>query len=101
MTNIKDERVDRDNGCYYLKRWHLTQDGDPIITNTSRLLPVIYQDSSAMLKISTSEEERAGALLMVWWNGEGAARIVTPTWKLRLVQVDWRTRQPLFQKLLV
>lgn len=60
---------------HYLKQWHLTQDGDPVITNTSRLLPVSYNGSSAMLKIAFSDEERAGATLMVWWNGEGAARI--------------------------
>ncbi len=28
-----------------------------------------------MLKIALSEEERIGAALMVWWDGEGAARI--------------------------
>ncbi len=59
----------------YLKQWHLIQDGDPIITNTSRLLPVSYDGSSAMLKIALSDEERAGAALMVWWKGDGAARI--------------------------
>ena len=59
----------------YLKQWHLTQDGDPIITDTSWLLPVSYKGASAMLKIAISDEERAGAALMVWWNGEGAARI--------------------------
>ncbi len=60
---------------HYLNQWRLTQDGDPIITNTSRLLPVFYNGSSAMLKIALSDEERAGAALMVWWSGEGAARI--------------------------
>ncbi|CAM2952593.1 Aminoglycoside/hydroxyurea antibiotic resistance kinase [Legionella steigerwaltii] len=59
----------------YLKLWHLTQDGDPIITNTSRLLPVSHKGSSAMLKIALSNEERNGGALMVWWEGEGAARI--------------------------
>lgn len=59
----------------YLKQWHLTQDGEPIITNTSCLLPVCYKGTSAMLKIALSDEERAGAAVMVWWNGEGAARI--------------------------
>jgi streptomycin 6-kinase len=60
---------------HYLNQWNLVPDGDPIITNTSRLLPVIYKGSSAMLKIAISEEERSGAALMIWWDGEGAARI--------------------------
>src|ERR1700730_4534297 len=60
---------------HYLNQWHLVPDGDPIITNSSQLLPVIYKCSSAMLKIAISEEEHRGAKLMVWWNGEGAARV--------------------------
>jgi streptomycin 6-kinase len=60
---------------HYLNQWHLAPDGDPIITNTSRLLPVIYKGTNAMLKIAFSEEESRGAKLMVWWNGEGAARV--------------------------
>lgn len=59
----------------YLQQWHLTQDGDPILTNTSRLLPVLHHDRNAMLKIALSNEERNGAALMVWWDGQGAARI--------------------------
>lgn len=59
----------------YLKKWHLTQDDDPIITNTSYLLPVSYHGKKAILKIAIADEERAGAALMVWWNGEGAAHI--------------------------
>lgn len=50
-------------------------DGDSIITHSSRLLPVRYKDIPAMLKIAVSEEERWGALLMIWWDGEGAARV--------------------------
>jgi streptomycin 6-kinase len=60
---------------HYLNQWHLVPDGDPIITHSSQLLPVIYNSQSAMLKIATSEEEHRGASLMVWWNGEGAARV--------------------------
>jgi streptomycin 6-kinase len=60
---------------HYLNQWHLVPDGDPIITNSSQLLPVIYKGSSAMLKIAISKEEHRGASLMVWWNGKGAARV--------------------------
>lgn len=60
----------------YLNRWHLIPDGEPIMTHSSELLPVRYQGIKAMLKIAVSKEERGGAKLMVWWNGEGAAPIL-------------------------
>src|ERR1700746_3311319 len=59
----------------YLQRWALTPDGDPIITPTSRLLPVRSGGAPAMLKIAVLEEERRGGQLMIWWNGGGAARV--------------------------
>jgi len=60
----------------YLVRWNLIPDGDPIITHSSRLLPVLYKGIPAMLKVAIEAEERWGSLLMVWWNGEGAAPIL-------------------------
>jgi streptomycin 6-kinase len=61
----------------YLERWKLTPDGEPIATLTSRLLPVRWHGSAAMLKIAVHEEERRGGLLMVWWNGKkGAAPVL-------------------------
>jgi streptomycin 6-kinase len=60
----------------YLERWQLTPDGDPIITPTSRLLPVRSGGGPAMLKIAIVDEERLGGLLMSWWNGQGAARVL-------------------------
>ncbi|MBA2710574.1 MAG: 3'-kinase [Tatlockia sp.] len=65
---------------YYLKRWQLEKDGQPIFTQSSLLLPVRfknvrYKNKAAMLKIAISEEERRGSLLMVWWNGQGAAPV--------------------------
>src|SRR5258708_179355 len=60
----------------YLMRWNLTPDGDPIITHSSRLLPVLYKGVPAMLKIVMEAEERRGGVLMVWWNGKGAARVL-------------------------
>jgi streptomycin 6-kinase len=60
----------------YLTRWGLIPDGEPITTNSSRLLPVKRGDMPAMLKIAVEAEERRGAALMVWWNGEGAARVM-------------------------
>ena len=61
---------------HYLERWGLTPDGDPIITPTSRLLPVRRGGVPAMLKVAVHPEERLGNLLMIWWNGQGAARVL-------------------------
>jgi streptomycin 6-kinase len=60
----------------YLGRWELTPDGDPIVTPTSRLLPVRRRGAPAMLKIAVVDEERRGGMLMVWWDGKGAARVL-------------------------
>ena len=60
----------------YLERWSLIPDGDSIVTNNSRLLPVSRNGEPAMLKIAVDPEEKAGASLMVWWNGDGAARVL-------------------------
>lgn len=60
----------------YLERWTLTQDGDPIITHSSRLLPVCRGGMPAMLKVATTAEESRGGAVMAWWNGRGAARVL-------------------------
>jgi streptomycin 6-kinase len=60
----------------YMSRWSLTPDGESISTHSSSLLPVRRGDEPAMLKIAHGEEERNGAALMVWWRGDGAARVL-------------------------
>ncbi len=60
----------------YLRRWGLTPDGDPIVTRCSRLLPVRRGPEPLMLKIAGEDEERLGPLLLVWWGGDGAARVL-------------------------
>ncbi|HEV8392102.1 MAG TPA: aminoglycoside phosphotransferase family protein [Dongiaceae bacterium] len=60
----------------YLKRWGLTRDGVPIVTHSSDLLPVRQDGRPAMLKIAREAEERRGASLMTWWDGDGAARVL-------------------------
>ncbi|MGL4286160.1 MAG: aminoglycoside phosphotransferase family protein [Phreatobacter sp.] len=59
----------------YLSRWGLTADGAPFATRSSRLLPVLHEGRPAMLKIAVEAEERTGGRLMVWWDGDGAARV--------------------------
>ena len=60
----------------YLSRWGLITDGELIITPYSILLPVLYKKMPAMLKFAMTTEERTGGNLMLWWNGQGAARIL-------------------------
>jgi streptomycin 6-kinase len=60
----------------YLSRWALVPDGEPIVTHSSNLLPVLYKNSSAMLKIALEPEGRRGCFLMTWWDGEGAAPVL-------------------------
>lgn len=60
----------------YLERWDLVPDGEVIVTNASRLLPVLRNGLPAMLKVAEAQEEQFGAGLMVWWGGEGAAPVL-------------------------
>ncbi|KER73200.1 3'-kinase [Burkholderia cepacia] len=59
----------------YLGLWGLAPDGNPILTASGGLLPVVWQSRPAMLKIATCDEERRGNALMTWWNGQGAAQV--------------------------
>jgi streptomycin 6-kinase len=61
---------------HYVARRNLVPDGAPVTTRYSHLLPVRRAGAPAMLKIATSEEERRGAAVMAWWNGDGAARVL-------------------------
>lgn len=60
----------------YLSRWGLIPDGEAIITHSGRLLPVRRHGEPAMLKLAMEEDERSGGLLMEWWDGDGAARVL-------------------------
>ncbi|MGH8429828.1 MAG: aminoglycoside phosphotransferase family protein [Solimonas sp.] len=60
----------------YISRWNLIPDADPIVTRNARLLPVRIGGKRAMLKLATEAEERFGNLLMEWWAGDGAARVL-------------------------
>ncbi|MBB4229164.1 aminoglycoside phosphotransferase family protein [Rhizobium mongolense] len=59
----------------HLDRWSLAPDGEPIITHSSHLLPVLWNGKPAMLKKSRDVAERAGGALMHWWDGGGAAKV--------------------------
>jgi streptomycin 6-kinase len=59
----------------YIDRWHLTPDGETIVTPAARLLPVMRDGVPAMLKIVTLDEAKRGSELLPWWDGQGAARV--------------------------
>jgi streptomycin 6-kinase len=56
--------------------WELTPDGPPIMTPGARLIAVRRGQEPAMLKIATEAEEKLGGILMTWWDGQGAARVL-------------------------
>jgi streptomycin 6-kinase len=60
----------------YVDMWKLEVDGEPMVTQFSHLLPVRYGGEPAMLKLLLHDEERQGAVVMAWWDGEGAARVL-------------------------
>jgi streptomycin 6-kinase len=60
----------------HVTQWKLTPDGDPIMTRSSRLLPVRWKGIPAMLKVASEVEEKSGGSLMAWWDGEGAAKVL-------------------------
>ena len=60
----------------HIRRWNLIPDGNPIHTHSSDLLPVRFDGQEAMLKIARAEDERLGRVLLEWWDGAGAARVL-------------------------
>jgi streptomycin 6-kinase len=61
---------------HYVRRWGLTPTGSPIHTRTSQLLPVLSDGRPAMLKVTNDADEKHGHVLMQWWSGAGAARVL-------------------------
>lgn len=60
----------------WFRRWSLVPDGEPIRTPGSDLFPVRQDGQPAMLKIAHDREEQFGAEIMIWWNGDGAAKVL-------------------------
>ncbi|MGO2922704.1 MAG: aminoglycoside phosphotransferase family protein [Hafnia paralvei] len=61
---------------HWLTLWNLQVDGELIKTHNAQLLPVLCDGAPLMLKLAGVEEERRGAELMQWWDGDGAAQVV-------------------------
>lgn len=62
----------------WLALWNLVPEGDVMSmpVTRSRLLPVRAGAQAAMLKLAHSADERRGASVMAWWDGEGAAPVL-------------------------
>lgn len=60
----------------HLSAWRLAPDGEPVVTHSSIVAPVRRDGVPLMLKVARVPEERAGARLMAWWDGDGAARVL-------------------------
>ncbi|MBO9619508.1 MAG: hypothetical protein J7539_10775 [Niabella sp.] len=60
----------------YRHQWQLNAAGAYFFSYASLLQPVWYNGQKALLKISLEEEEQFGGLLMQWWQGHGAARVL-------------------------
>lgn len=59
----------------HLARWNLVPDGEAIHTHSSHLLPVRRDGVALILKVAFEKDEKAGGILMQWWDGDGAARV--------------------------
>lgn len=70
----------------HLARWGLTPDGSVISTYGSSLLPVLRGKEPAMLKLSEATDERLGHILLEYWNGDGAARVLARTDDAMLIE---------------
>lgn len=71
---------------YYIDRWRLIPEGDPIVTRTSRLLPVRWRGVVAMLKVAVDAEEELGNELMAWWDGQGVPLVLAREGKAILLE---------------
>lgn len=60
----------------YLALWGLIPDGNPIVTRAAHLLPVRQAERAVMLRITVLEEAKGGDVLLRWWDGRGAARVL-------------------------
>lgn len=62
----------------WLALWTLVLEGDVMSmpVTRSRLLRVRAGEQAAMLKLAHSADERRGASIMAWWDGQGAAPVL-------------------------
>jgi streptomycin 6-kinase len=61
---------------HYTGLWALVPDGDFFYTHSGLLQPVIFEGKKAIIKISKRKQEDRAAKLMLWWQGNGAAKVL-------------------------
>ena len=60
---------------HYKRIWRLQYTDECLTTKSGMLQPAIFEGRECMLKIIRREKDHRGNELMIWWNGEGAARV--------------------------
>lgn len=73
---MKNAALHQDLFRPWLEQWQLTVEGEAFASRNGNLLPVSLRGRPAMLKVSQVPQEQAGAQLMAWWAGEGAAPVL-------------------------
>ena len=68
------------------QRWQLRADGAAFDTPSSALQPVLHAGEPAMLKLAYDAEEQWGGVLMRWWAGDGAARVLASEGQVLLIE---------------
>lgn len=60
----------------YIDKWELLPEGKIFQTHSSCLQAVSYKGLPAVLKVAVDIEEKRGALIMHWWDGNGAVKVL-------------------------
>lgn len=60
---------------HYKKIWKLEDAGEFFATNSGLLQPVLFEGNECMLKIGRRSKDHCANDLMIWWNGDGAAKV--------------------------
>ncbi len=60
----------------YIKHWNLREDGAPFATSSGWLQPVLFNEIRCMLKIARRDKDRRANEVMIWWKGDGAAKVL-------------------------
>jgi streptomycin 6-kinase len=57
-------------------RWDVTPEGAPFSTHSSTLLAGTRDGAPVMLKLTNEPDERMGAAVLAWWQGQGAVSVL-------------------------
>jgi streptomycin 6-kinase len=60
----------------YIRNWNLQEDGEPFITASGCLQPVLFNQIRCMLKIARRDKDQRANEVMIWWKGDGAAKVL-------------------------